>query len=337
MSNRIKIFFLVFVSQLAVVIFSCAAQDPQFSQFYSAQLYMNPAFTGNTIQDRVTVNYRKQWPGISGAFESYAFSYDHKFSEKNSALGIQVIRDKAGSGGLKFTNIGGLYSYVAKLSRKHFVRGGLRLGYTWRALDYAKLTFADQLIREGDVETIEPIKEKRSYFDIATGFVYFSEIYWIGVAFNHLNRPNQSFIGIKSRLSVKFDIHGGITLPVKKNVKGQAIISVTIAANYKAQQKWDQLDIGAYFRYDPLILGIWYRGIPLLKSYQPGYANNDALILLIGYHLKAYRLRLGYSYDITISPLRSHTGGAHEISLSYEYAPPEWKKKRNFIIPCASF
>jgi len=337
MINKIKILLFLLVTNVLAVIFSCSAQDPQFSQFYSAQLYLNPAFTGNTVQDRFIANYRKQWPGIPGSFVSYAFSYDRKFPKKNSALGIQVIRDKAGSGGLKFTNIGGLYSYIAQLSRKHFIRSGLRLSYTWRALDYAKLTFADQLIRGGGVATNESIQPKRSYLDIASGIVFNSDIYWLGVAFNHLTQPNQSLVGIKSRLSVKMNVHGGIKIPIVKNIKGETTTSATIAANYKAQQKWDQLDIGVYFRRDPVILGIWYRGIPLLKAYEPGYANNDAVIILLGYHLKAYRLRLGYSYDITISSIMSNTGGSHEISLIYEYAPPEWKKKRNFIIPCASF
>ena len=61
-------------------------QDPQFSQFYSTPLYLNPAFTGNTIQGRVGGNYRKQWQGIPGAFTSYTFFYDHNLDRFNSNL-----------------------------------------------------------------------------------------------------------------------------------------------------------------------------------------------------------------------------------------------------------
>ena len=43
------------------------AQDPQYSQFYAAPQYLNPAFTGMTIQDRIVINYRHQWPSIPGA------------------------------------------------------------------------------------------------------------------------------------------------------------------------------------------------------------------------------------------------------------------------------
>ena len=338
MNNRLIIFLFLFTANILLVIFSCAAQDPQFSQFYSSQLYLNPAFTGNTIQDRVIMNYRKQWPGIPEAFISYAFSYDHKFASNNSAAGIQVIRDKAGSGGLNFTNIAGLYSYALKLSEKHYIRGGIRVSNTWRALDYGKLTFADQLIRGGGVETNELINNQRSYFDAATGLVFNSKNYWVGIAANHLNRPNQSLIGIKSRIEINTSIHGGINIPITWNgIKREIPSSVTIAANYKAQRSWDQLDVGTYFRRDPVIIGVWYRGLPGLKSNNSGDLNHDAVIILLGYHLTEYRLRIGYSYDITISAIRSDSGGSHELSLIYEYASPSWRKNRNFIIPCSSF
>ena len=48
------------------------AQDPQFSQYYAAPLYLNPAFTGSEMLPRIGANYRNQWPGIeldfSGGF-----------------------------------------------------------------------------------------------------------------------------------------------------------------------------------------------------------------------------------------------------------------------------
>jgi len=36
------------------------AQDAQFSQFYAAPLYLNPAFAGSTSQALVGANYRNQ-------------------------------------------------------------------------------------------------------------------------------------------------------------------------------------------------------------------------------------------------------------------------------------
>ena len=44
------------------------AQDPQFSQFYAAPLYLNPAFAGSSELARVGINYRNQWPAMPGNF-----------------------------------------------------------------------------------------------------------------------------------------------------------------------------------------------------------------------------------------------------------------------------
>jgi hypothetical protein len=52
------------------------AQDPQFSQYYQAPLYLNPGFTGITPQQRVAINHRIQWPNLPQAFSTYSASYD---------------------------------------------------------------------------------------------------------------------------------------------------------------------------------------------------------------------------------------------------------------------
>jgi hypothetical protein len=40
------------------------------------------------------------------------------------------------------------------------------------------------------------------------------------------------------------------------------------------QGKWDQLDLGAYVDHRQFTAGLWYRGLPIVKAYQPGYGNN---------------------------------------------------------------
>jgi hypothetical protein len=66
----------------------CWAQDPQFSQYYQAPLYMNPGFTGITPQQRFVLNNRIQWPNLPQAFTTYAASYDIFVDELRSGFGI---------------------------------------------------------------------------------------------------------------------------------------------------------------------------------------------------------------------------------------------------------
>ena len=64
-----KLMFLLAVLMLAAGE-TVTAQDPQFSQFYAAPLYLNPAFAGSTGQARVGANYRNQWPAIDANFNT---------------------------------------------------------------------------------------------------------------------------------------------------------------------------------------------------------------------------------------------------------------------------
>ncbi|MBL4625626.1 MAG: type IX secretion system membrane protein PorP/SprF [Flavobacteriales bacterium] len=320
--------------------FTASTQDPQFSQFYATPMYLNPAFVGNTDQGRITAIYRNQWPAIPKAFISYAVTYDHNLMDFNSGIGLMVIHDKAGTGGLKYTSVGGMYSYQVRLNRKVVLRPGVRASYVWRSLDADKLTFGDELARGEGFNTSESgISQRSSYLDISAGLVLYSSKFWIGAAFDHLNQPNQSLLESgEAKLPLKYSAHVGYNIAVKKGVKGKMKSNLTVVANYKAQQKWDQFDVGVYFKQEPLIFGLWYRGIPGLKQYDKGYANNDAVIAMVG--VKAGSIHIAYSYDLTISRLITNTGGSHEISLIWEYETDRNRKKKRrqkFLVPCAKF
>lgn len=332
--------YLLSLSILVVGFFvlpaSVKAQDPQFSQFYAASMYLNPAFTGNTTQHRASMIYRNQWSAIPGAFVSSAFSFDHNLANLNSGVGLMVVHDKAGSGGLRYNSIGGLYSYAVKLSKKVNARAGIKMASVFRNYDQSKLVFADQIIRENATSSIETdLDQGVSYMDVSVGGLVYTDYYWGGFSFDHINEPNQSLIGEEANLPVKYSVHGGYKFLIEGGLENDDNTSITIAANYKAQLKWDQVDLGFYYTKKEIVLGLWYRGIPGLKSYENN-ANNDALILLVGLDLKG--MKVGYSYDITFSKLTGDTGGSHEISLSYEW--PRKKKKRRrrrFFVPCAKF
>ena len=83
-------------------------------------------------------------------------------------------------------------------------------------------------------------------------------------------------------------------------------------------------------------MGLWYRGLPGVKSYAPGYGNNDAIAMIVG--LKTYRFGFGYSYDFTISQLTNASAGAHEITLSQQLCNPKRRRSRpKSWTPCPSF
>jgi type IX secretion system PorP/SprF family membrane protein len=102
--------------------------------------------------------------------------------------------------------------------------------------------------------------------------------------------------------------------------------TISPAIMYKKQGKYDQFDAGMYVTIEPLVIGAWYRGIPF-KKYAQNINNHESLVFLAGF--RQDKFSIGYSYDLTISTLGAGSGGAHEISLSYVFAPLESKPKRS--------
>src|SRR5688572_23964138 len=128
--------------------FSALAQDPQFSQYYQAPLYLNPGFTGLTPQQRLVVNHRIQWPSLPQAFSTYAASYDIFVSELRSGFGFLFTTDKMGSAGWRTTTGSLLYSYKVKLTENLVFSPGLSFGYGSNGLDRSKLRLGDGLRSE---------------------------------------------------------------------------------------------------------------------------------------------------------------------------------------------
>ena len=311
------------------------AQDPQFTQFYAAPMYLNPAFTGVTYEHRFVANFRNQWPGISKTYQTYMASYDYNMSDINSGIGISVMQDRAGTAGLTHSQFGVNYAYHFKISKFSEIRLGANLSYNMKRLDFSKLKFNDQ-IASGSGTSIEASSyEALNFMDFAAGALLNSTQYWLGFSAKHLTQPNSSLTGDRVPLPLSISLHGGYRFIIEQKSKElKRYFSPTF--NYRHEQKYDQLDIGLYYYHLPLNVGIWYRGLPF-KKYAATYSSRESIALLIGFDMTDYNLRVGYSYDLTISNLGvANSLGAHEVSLIYEIAK---KKKRNkrILVSCPKF
>jgi len=323
-----------------------SAQDPQYSQFYSAPLYLNPAFAGSSHWTRAGANFRTQWPAIDANFVTMSAYVDHFIDDKNSGIGLLITSDREGLAGLRSTSIGALYAYQLPLSRTFTLRAGAEAAYVLRDINFDKLTFGDQFDQNGFIN--QPTAEtfntgaSKGFFDLAFGGLLFSESAWLGVSAHHLNQPNQSLIGETSRLPTKLSVHAGYKFFFKPGVMGEGIYateqerSIAPTVQYRRQGKFSQLDVGMYLTFEPILFGIWYRGVPY-KNFDK-YTNNESLVFMVGFEKKAPhdRLNIGYSYDFTISQLGASAGGAHEISIAYAFftGDPRKPPKNVRLIPC---
>lgn len=314
------------------------SQDPQFSQFYSTYLYLAPSFSGLTENNRFSFNYRNQWPEIPNSFVTYTASFDKYFEKFRSGLGAMVMQDEAGTGRLRSTNVGLYYSFDFRVTNTWHLRPGMGLMYTERAINFNDLLWNDQISASGNSPSSAEVAPMNHVGDIdfSASILGYSEKYWFGFSADHLLGPNQSFYFYDeaadnpAKVPVKYSIFGGTKFVTNENLLRPVPTSIQLAFLFKAQKKYRQLDLGVYWYRNPLVIGFWYRGIPFYKE----IFNRDAFTMLLGYKVK--NLSFCYSYDFTFSKLISHTGGSHEISMSYSFKTKMIKRKMK-MVPCPEF
>jgi hypothetical protein len=86
---------------------------------------------------------------------------------------------------------------------------------------------------------------------------------------------------------------------------------------YMQQEHFKQLNVGLYVSRNPIVLGAWFRH---------NFSNPDAIVALIG--LKFNNIRVGYSYDYTVSNIGGSSGGAHEISFAWNFCIYKQESRR---------
>lgn len=330
----ILLFFVVFSLNVQ-------AQDPEFTQFYAAPLYLNPAFAGSARCPRVAINYRNQWPALAKTYITYAASYDQHIDALSGGLGLVIMNDKAGEGTVSTTNVSAIYSYQLNLSRTFSIKAGLQATYVQKKVDWDKLTFGDMIDpRYGFVYQTQEVRpnETKSFADFSAGILLYSSKIYGGVAVNHLTQPDEAFIVQGgSQLPMKITGHVGAMLPIggssnyryKQDRDEGTFISPNVL--YVQQGAFNQINLGVYVLHSPIVGGLWYRGS--FNAYN-SFISSDSFIALIGIQKGIFKF--GYSYDITISKLSNATAGSHELSLGLQFGCSP-KKKRFRTISCPSF
>ena len=298
MKKLVILFALISLSKTVL------AQDPTFTQFYANPLYLNPAFAGSHGCPRFALNYRNEWPNLSGNYVTYSASYDQYFKNISGGFGVLALHDQQGQGTINTTMLGLIYSYHLKVTRKFSMMFGARASWFQKSLDWDKLTFGDMIDpRRGFIYSTGDVPRggSRGFFDASAGVVGYSKTFFFGFAAHHLNTPNESMIVGNSPLPMRFTGHMGAEIEIGKRSKYSTGTSIMPNVIYQYQNGFQELNVGTYIKYGSFNVGAWYR-------------NRDAFIMTIG--VNTGKFKLGYSYDVTVSKLNNGvSGGSHEISL----------------------
>lgn len=332
-----------FIQTLLLLVFitaSAAAQDIHFSQFYMSPLNLNPALTGvMNCNSRLAVNYRSQWASILGsdAFQTYSVSYDQRVAVgRNDFFGIggTFWGDKAGSASFGTTTGKISLSYSKKMggSRKYgnYLVAGAEGGAAQRSLDFLKLRWGTQHDGLGGFDENAVTGENsfdRDQFifaELGAGLLWFMVFddfnsLYIGGAFHHLNRANQSFDSSNDDelLYSRYTAHAGGEFMLGQRfglVPGVIVMSQgpSFEVNAGTNLKF-LLDGGRNRSTQSFQVGLWTR----ISNRYDSSVLTDALILSSRFDYENFSL--GFSYDINTSSLNVATGGNGGFELSMQY------------------
>lgn len=311
--------------------FVAQAQDPIFSQFYAAPLALNPAMTGITDAPMIHLNYRNQWSAMPNAYATYSASFHQYLPKANSGLGVSALADVAGNGIYSTFQAGLHYAYDIRFSKKAFVRAGIEADFINKRLAWNKLVFFDQLNPlTGAVDANgnpNPTDETQpglsiNYVDLGLGTMVNTPYFYAGFAVHHLTAPKESFLRINGYLGevpLRLTFHAGAEIPLQRNNKLKQYAFLSPSILFTKQRQFHQLNVGAYCRYNLFLGGLWFRHT---------FSNADAVIVMVGFQ-KSF-LKIGYSFDFTLSKLSLRAGGTHEISLTFNFQNEKKKHSQRY-------
>ncbi|NJM94606.1 MAG: PorP/SprF family type IX secretion system membrane protein [Cytophagales bacterium] len=322
---------------LFLVLFATPArsQEPIFSQFYSAPLYLNPALIGSEHDIYFGANYRDAGDFIGSLTQvSAIYPWLTKGSEAKQlgGFGLSFYNSQSGfNRELKTTGgtVSGSYNLGLSLDGSQRLSFGLQVGFIQKVVDYSSLTFGSQFSNYlgFDREIPSPFATNT---DQAVAPVINSGLVWyfaphrftdqrrfstfLGFAAANLNQPNQALTSTGESNTLRTPMvlrwHGAVNYEVIEKLDVSPAFLII-----NRNDLWFY-NLGTYFTYflnskdgnpfmpQDVLLGAWYR-------------LDGALVFSFG--LKSANLTVGFSYDHNFNSskfLNSNTN-AFELSLAY--------------------
>jgi type IX secretion system PorP/SprF family membrane protein len=303
----------IFTLTAAVIIHISAfgQQDPQFAHNMYNLLHSNPAYAGISGEICASVISRQQWVGFEGAPNTTLATVSGAFDIFNipSGVGLSIMDDR----------LGFMQNFQAKLSyayHKRIGNGTLAFGIDGGILNQDLDGQWDPPESPDDPQIPKEVKSKM-VFDLGVGAFYeVKNNYYIGFSTAHIHQPKIEYTdAAASFLRRNFYATAGYNW---------RLFNSPIEMKPSAFVKFD----GASMQYSVNLTALYNKKIWLGVSYR----DRDAIMPMAGFQL-FNGLRIGYSYELSVSKMITASAGTHEIFLGYcfDFWKPDTKYKYRSI------
>jgi type IX secretion system PorP/SprF family membrane protein len=307
----IKIYIKIILITMGVLLLSnntsMAQTEPMYSQYMYNMLGVNPAYAGSREATSFNIFQRRQWVGIDGAPQTTSVSLDQAILNKKAGWGIQLYDDKLGVE--KADGINLMTATRIRVSENGILSGGLSFGVMNYRIDL--INVANRFTPSDPAFYSNFNKWTPS---IGLGLYYNTDNFYAGVSIpNILKSRLSAFDAIKSGLQKvnarHFFLTTGIVIPLNEDIKIKPSTMIKMVEGAPIEADFNT--------------NIWLRD---LISVGVSYRTGDAIIGMAEIQATE-NLRFGYSYDITISPLKYYNNGSHEFMIRYEFGNTKTKVK----------
>lgn len=296
-----------------------AQQSTQYSQYMFNGLYINPAYAGYKEALNMNAYYRSQWTGMPDGPKTMALAVDNLSKNDKVGLGLNIIHDKLGNE--RNFSMYANYAYRLRVGMDPSTRLAFGLG-----LGVQSTGFNNAGVITGDAEVIDIANTLLP--DVRFGVYYSSLTFFAGFSADNListmlfNDKNKGEIPPVRQLYLNV---GGI-IPIADDILFKP--STLIKSAEKGDSRALSTDLNAAFIFaERFTVGATYRTALSSKNTSMDsrkLPNPNAVIGLIEV-MATSNLRVGYSFDHSLSGVQNHTGGSHEISVGYLF---ERQKRR---------
>ncbi|MBM3432990.1 MAG: type IX secretion system membrane protein PorP/SprF [Bacteroidetes bacterium] len=330
----LSIHIAIFFSSLLMFPVSLRGQDPSFSQFFAVPATLNPATTGAYDEDlRVLANLRQQWLDPAAPYYTGSITFDAKlFRTRTSnpdykndnilALRVGFLHDNTFNGILKgsYAHAQVAYHQVLDEDGENRIGAGFGASFGRQFLDQSRLLFASQFTSGGFNGAISSgetlLSSMKNSLSLSTGLHYtFSNddqnsTVEFGVAAFHLNQPRQSFLKDSQQV-----IPRRLTSHLSFDFVSGSYNSINLLSAYQQQASNNTLLAG--IGYNKNLTASADRFQATYLSVGALYRLQDAIIPYISIYTRG--MRIGLSYDATISKLLLTPGKPKTFELSFRW------------------
>jgi type IX secretion system PorP/SprF family membrane protein len=274
-----------------------AQYDAQFSNYFMAMGYYNPAYAGTERELSVVALHRQQWVGMPGAPQSTFIYADMPFTleKTNTGVGGAMFSEKIGL--FNHSHLSGQFAYKHK-----FLGGVLSIG---AQVGMASISFDGTKVNPGETEeqkkddpAIPRASISGTSFDISAGVYYVRRYFYFGIASTHIMAPEVSMEDVRTYIPRAYNLTSGYNIQLKN-----PLFEVQPSVFMKTDLQSFQLDVTARLVYNKTFKGgLSWRGYEAIVMLGAAFEN----------------VEVGYAYDFPTGPLLKASSGSHEVMVRYK-------------------